>query len=85
MKQLTRGECEALKRFGGDSVGRAVLQWLRNSRDEYLEKAFMEGARGEDKLANIEKAALLTEVLKAVDEAPAILAAWPEDEDPDGF
>lgn len=78
MKQVSKEECEALKRLSGDSVGKTVLAWIQKSRKEYLSKAYIEGARSEDKLANIEKAAVLTEILEAVDEAPALMANWPE-------
>jgi hypothetical protein len=76
MKQVSREECEALKRLSGDSVGRVLFEWVRQSRKEYLQKAYIEGARSEDKLACIEKAAVLTELLEAVDEAPAMMSNW---------
>ena len=80
MKQPSRDECEAMKRLAGDPIGRTFLSWIGASRREFLEKAFIEGARSEDKLANIEKAAVLTRLLEAVDEAPSIMAQWPDDE-----
>lgn len=85
MNQVTREQCEALKRVSGDGAGRVFLEWIRESRKAYLEKAFIAGARSEDKLANLEKAAVLTSLLEAVDEAPEMMTGWPLEDGADGL
>jgi hypothetical protein len=60
---------EALARLNADPGMQTVVNWMRESKDHHLEKSMQEQLPRDERMAHLDRAAVLTEMLDTMEKA----------------